>query len=210
MYNLPYFKEKDEAVVLDFVRQHPFAFLCGSNSNSPVVTQIPVFTDERDGKIFLSGHMMRNSDHHKAFVQNSEVLAVFTGANHYVSASWYENKQQGSTWNYQSVHMRGKLSFLDEKDLIDVLKRTTAHFENDPNSGANFDDLPESYIQSLIKAIVAFSIEVIHIDNVFKLSQNRDQKSYENIIMQLRSKDADAIKIAEQMELRKSKLFPHE
>ena|SRR5687768_6326676 len=77
MYNLPYFKEKDQQVVLDFIRQHPFAFIAGcSDDGKPVATQIPVFIDERDarpddavgrGKLFLSGHMMRNTDHHKAF-----------------------------------------------------------------------------------------------------------------------------------------------
>jgi len=66
MYNLPYFKENDERVVLDFIHQHPFAFLSGCTpDNRPVATQIPVFIEERDGKLFLTGHMMRNTDHHR-------------------------------------------------------------------------------------------------------------------------------------------------
>src|ERR1044071_352985 len=98
MYNLPYFKEKDTAVVLQFVKEHPFAFITGCDAeNKPVATQIPVFIDERDGKLFLSGHIMRNTDHHKAFEHNPHVLAVFTGAHTYVSASWYDDKKQGST-----------------------------------------------------------------------------------------------------------------
>ena len=97
MYNIPYFKENDPQVVLQFVREHPFAFVCGTNQDGkPVATQIPVFIDEREGKLFLSGHMMRNTDHHKAFMQNNNVLALFTGPHTYVSASWYTNKQQGS------------------------------------------------------------------------------------------------------------------
>ena len=70
MYNLPYFKEKDQAVVLEFMRKHPFVFLTGVNEeDKPVATQVPVFIDERDGKLFLTGHIMRNNDHHN---QNSE------------------------------------------------------------------------------------------------------------------------------------------
>jgi transcriptional regulator len=217
MYNLPYFKEKDQQVVLDFIRQHPFAFIAGcSDDGKPVATQIPVFIDERDarpdgavgrGKLFLSGHMMRNTDHHKAFLYNPNVLAVFTGAHTYVSASWYEDKKQGSTWNYMSVHAKGVLKFLDDQALLNVLKRTTNHFENNPYSGANFEDLPEEYVHSMAKAIVAFEVEVLQIDNVFKLSQNRDEKSYQNIIQKLEAQDADGKYIAEEMKQRTSQLF---
>jgi len=208
MYNLPYFKEKDQRVVLDFIRQHPFAFIAGcSEDDKPVATQIPVFIDERDGKLFLSGHMMKNTDHHKAFLYNPNVLAVFSGAHTYVSASWYAEKGQASTWNYMSVHAKGVLKFLDDQALLKVLRRTTNHFENNPYSGANFEDLPGEYVQHLAKAIIAFEVEVLQIDNVFKLSQNRDEKSYHNIIQKLEAQDADGKYIAEEMKQRTSQLF---
>ena len=124
MYNLPYFKEKDQQVVLDFIHQHPFAFIAGCDAESkPVATQIPVFIEERNGKLFMTGHMMRNTDHHKAFEKNANVLCVFTGHHTYVSASWYSNPHQASTWNYMSVHVKGQLRFLDEQGLIEVLKK---------------------------------------------------------------------------------------
>lgn len=207
MYNIPIFKE-DPATVLRFVKENPFAFLCGVDAGGkPVATQVPVFIDERDGKLFLSGHIMKQTDHHKALVQNPNVLAVFSSAHTYVSASWYENKQQASTWNYISVHAKGTVRFLDEQALLDVLKRTTAHFENNPNSGANFDDLPQEYVQRLAKAIIAFEVEVEHLDHVFKLSQNRDQKSYDNIIQKLEKQDAAGQYIAEEMKKRREQLF---
>ena len=88
MYNLPYYKEQDAQVVLQFMREHPFAFISGVDAtNKPVATQIPVFIDEKDGKLFLTGHIMRNTDHHKAFEQNPNILAVFTGPHTYVRAS---------------------------------------------------------------------------------------------------------------------------
>lgn len=209
MYNLPYFKEEDQDEVLHFVKTHPFAFLSGCDKdNKPVATQVPVFIDERGGKLYLSGHIMKNTDHHKAFMHNPHILTVFTGAQTYVSASWYEDKRQGSTWNYMSVHIKGQIRFGDEQALRDILKRTTAHFENDPHSGANFDDLSESYVNSMIKAIVAFEIEVQSMEHVFKLSQNRDEKSYDNIIEQLKQRDNNAREIAGIMEKRKAKVYP--
>lgn len=208
MYNLSCFKEPDPATVIQFAKEHPFVFLSGCDKDQhPVATQVPVFVDEKDGKLFLSGHIMKKTDHQKAFLQNPNVLAVFTGPHTYVSASWYENKQQGSTWNYLSVHARGIIRFLDEAALLNVLQRTTDHFENNPYSGANFKDLPREYIDGMIKAIVAFEIEVQSVEHVFKLSQNRDEKSYDNIVQKLQEQGGDAAAIGEMMKDRKTKVF---
>ena len=218
MYNLPYFKEKDEEVVKQFIREHPFAYLSGCDAeNKPVATQIPVFIDEKDarpddpvgrGKLFLTGHIMRNTDHHKAFIQNPNVLAVFTSPHTYVSATWYDDPSQASTWNYISVHARGTIRFGDEAELINVLKRLTLHYENNNrDSSTVFDNLTEEYRNPLMKAIVAFEIEVTEIDNVFKLSQNRDEKSYHNIIQKLEEQGGDGIFIAAEMKKRTSQLF---
>jgi len=215
MYSLPYFKEKDIRRVIDFMREYPFAFVTGCDAmNRPVATQLPVFIDEKPAnekdeanRLFLSGHMMRNTDHHKAFSQNSNALVVFTGAQTYVSASWYEDKRQGSTWNYISVHARGRVRFLGDEQLIEVLKRTTNHFENNPASGANFEDLSDDYVNRMKTAIVAFEIEVEEMDNVFKLSQNRDEKSFHNIISKLEDGNDQARSIAGEMKKRASELF---
>ena len=206
MYNLPYFKETDHQIVLDFIRQNSFAMLIGSNNNLPVATQIPFLIEDRDGKLFLRGHMMRNTDHHKAFLENDNVLCVFTGAHTYVSASWYSNPQSASTWNYMSVHIKGKLKFVAQDDLLKILKDTTSHFENNESSPASYDNLPEEYVQKLAKAIVGFEIEVTAIDNVFKLSQNRDKQSYQEIIRQL-SLQKEGKEIAEEMKKREKNLF---
>lgn len=209
MYSLPYFKEKDPAIVLQFIREHPFAFLSGCDAdNKPVATQVPVFIDEREGELFLSGHIMKNTDHHMAFLHQPHVLAVFTGAHTYVSASWYYTPgPEASTWNYISVHAKGTLRFLDDGELLQILKRTTDHFENNPHSGANFDDLAPEYVQRLAKAIVAFEIKVEQLENVFKLSQNRNEKSYDSIMEKLNQQDDSGRYIADEMKKRRSQLF---
>src|SRR5687768_1456235 len=122
MYDLPYFKENDHDIILGFMREHPFVFLTGCNEvNIPVVTQVPVFIDERENKLFLTGHIMRNTDHHRAFEKNYNVMAVFTGPHTYVSATWYDNPNQASTWNYMSVQVKGIIRLTDEIALAEVL-----------------------------------------------------------------------------------------
>lgn len=210
MYNLPYFKDNDPKTVLEFIHQHPFAFICGCDENNkPVATQIPVFIEKRKDKLFLSGHLMKQTDHHKAFEKNPNVLCVFTGHHSYVSATWYSNPQQASTWNYMSVHVKGRIKFLNEEALIEVLQKTSLHFENNnAHSSTVYDNLPEDYRNRLLKAIVAFEVEVESIDHVFKLSQNRDKESYQHIIEKLKEQDADGKTIAEEMKKRTQQIFP--
>lgn len=209
MYNLPYYKEKDDAKVLEFMKQHSFAMLLGVDAEQkPVATQIPFLFVEREGQLYLQGHIMKGNDHHKAFEQNNQVLAVFTGPHTYVSASWYTNQQQASTWNYMSVHAKGELSFLQDEALLQMLDDTTSFYENNPNSPSLYKELPQDYVMRLTKAIVAFEIKVTAIDHVFKLSQNRDQKSYDQIIVKLEEGDYESIAVADEMRKRKDQLFP--
>lgn len=209
MYNLPNFKEKDKAVILEFIHHHPFALLAGCDAQQkPVATQIPVFVEEREGELYLSGHMMRNTDHHKAFCANPNVLCVFTGPHAYVSATWYSNPHQASTWNYMSVHAGGRISFLGEEALIDILKKTSLHFEgNNAASATVYENLPQEYTSKLLSAIVAFEVAVEKLDHVFKLSQNRNKEDYRKIVAELSAGDAAAIGIAEEMRKREGDIF---
>lgn len=210
MYDLPYHKEHNEQVIKVFIDEHPFAFLAGCDAkNRPVATQVPVFIEERDGRKFLSGHIMKNTDHHKAFVHNDNVLAVFTGNHTYVSGSWYRDPHTASTWNYMSVHAKGVIRFLDDSALEEVLRKTTLHFENnDRQSPTVFDNVSPEFKRKFMNAIVAFEIEVTEMDTVFKLSQDRDAESYRNIIEKLKAQDEDGRVIAAEMEKRTKEVFP--
>lgn len=210
MYDLPYHKEQNEQVVKEFIDQHPFAFLTGCDSkNNPIATQVPIFMEERDGRKILSGHIMKNTDHHKAFLNNDNMLVVFTGSHAYVSGTWYSDPYTASTWNYMSVHAKGIIRFLDDTALEEVLRKTTLHFENNnPHSTTVFDNLPTEFKQRVMKAIVAFEIEVVEMNNVFKLSQDRDAQSYHSIIGKLKEQGEDGRVIAAEMEKRTNELFP--
>jgi transcriptional regulator len=210
MYDLPYHKENSEQGIKDFIGRYPFAFLSGcDHENKPVATQIPLFLEERNGKTFLSGHLMKNTDHHKAFLHNNNVLAVFTGHHTYVSGTWYSNPHTPSTWNYMSVHAKGKIKFLGDNELIEALRKISLHFENnDRDSATIYDNLSPELVQRLMKMIIVFEIEISHLDSVFKLSQDRDEKSYDNIIVKLKQQDEAGRVIAEEMEKRKHLVYP--
>lgn len=208
MYKINHFTEKDFQTIVAFMEAHPFAFLSGADLNAmPVAAQVPLLIKATEDKIVLYGHIMKSTDHEKAFRQNNQVLAVFTGANAYVSASWYTNPQEASTWNYMSVYARGSIEFLDEEALIEILRETTDYFEQNTNSPAAYKYLPEDYIKKHVKAIAAIKIEVKKIDAVFKLSQNKDKESYQSITEHLKKKDANGAILSEEMNKRSDNLF---
>ncbi len=207
MYKIPYFTEQNEEEVLRFMEQYPLATLIGSEAGKSVATQVPLLMRRNtDQSLSLRGHMMRHTDHHLVFENNPDVLALFAGPNCYVSASWYEERGSGSTWNYVTVHVRGTLRFTDESQTIQLLADLTRKFEEEQERPQMLEDLSGQYVTNAIKAIAGFEIEVKEIYPVFKLSQNQNEQSHKNIIDQLqkRARYGDR-EIAQMMEARRRK-----
>jgi len=202
MYRLKYFSEADNEKVLAFMKAYSFVTITGTGSGYPVATHVPLEIINENGRITFTGHIMRNSDHHKAFLENDRVLVIFNGPHCHLSASWYPNPVQASTWNYITVHAKGKISFGDEVYTRKIVEDLTNKYETE-ESAAAFKNLPSEYIDRLVKGIVGFIIQVEDIENVFKLSQNHDEATRQAIIKQLQLNGSeDEIKIAAEMEQR--------
>ena len=202
MYKFSHYTEQDQQKVIDFMKENTFALITGMGEDYPVATQIPLAIKIKDGKIFLEGHMMKKTDHHLAFEKNNSVLVLFTGPHCFVNANWYTDPQMGSTWNYMTVHAKGKITFMDEEGTRNAVKAVSDKYAGTTSESA-FDNLPKEYINHMVKAILGFTIEVETFENVFKLSQNRDVASQKNIIEQLKKRgDANSAAIAHEMENR--------
>lgn len=185
MYQLPPYQVDDPEKVVQFMHSHPFALMAINGPEWPAVTRLPLLISERKEKLFLRGHLMKKTDHHLALEQTLKALFVFTGPGSYVSASWYQNPAVGSTWNYTSVHAQTSIRFLSDAELATLLEETTTFFENNPQSPASFQHLPQAYVQQHMKAIVGFEAEVMNLSHVFKLSQEKDPETIQNIVQQL-------------------------
>jgi transcriptional regulator len=191
MYDISYFKANNYQEVIDFMHANPFVIICGVDANGlPIAAQIPVLVKQIEGKLFITGHLMRKQDHTNAFELNNNVLVIFSAPSAFVSASWYEKTGTASTWNYQTVHAIGKMEMKGEDHLYALLSELTAHFEKDPNAPTQVKNLDPDYMKQNMKAIISFEIEVIELKNVFKLSQNRDEASHANIQNELNKGDA--------------------
>jgi transcriptional regulator len=185
------------------MQANPFVTICGVDANGlPVATHIPILIKEEEEAIIISGHIMRKQDHTNAFELNPNVLVIFSAPSAFVSASWYSNPGQASTWNYQTVHAIGKMEMQDEEHLHALLTELTDKFETDPNASSQVKNLDPMYMHQNMKAIVSFQIKVTALKHVFKLSQNRDELSHQNIQNELNKGDAACKYMAAAMKLK--------
>ncbi|MEI6264454.1 MAG: FMN-binding negative transcriptional regulator [Sphingobacteriia bacterium] len=200
MYNIPYYKAKEQEDVIAFMKAHPFIVLCGvDNDGKPVATHLPVLVETKDERLYLKAHMMRKQNHTIAFEANTHVLAIFHGEHSYISAQLYNQQNTASTWNYAAVHASGIIRFLDDEGLYELLVNLTNHFEGSPHSPASVKSMDEAYVREHMKAVVAFEMEITHLQHVFKLSQNKTAEEKERIIQHLSEGDMEQQKLSQQM-----------
>lgn len=196
MYKLSYFTETDIRKVESIIKDYPFAIVLGLGADGfPVATQLPVEFLRRGEDMFLRGHLMKDTDHHLAFLKNNQVMAIFTGPHCYISASWYTKKNVASTWNYISVQAKGIIQFLDEPETIKILEEITNTYEG-LDSPASFRQLEKTYVTEMAKFVIGFEIKIESLENVFKLSQNHSPETKRGIINALEileSENANAI-----------------
>ena len=150
MYKLPHFTEDNEELIYEFMQKNSFAILTGFDGNFPVATHVPLDIKKTDNNQFVfTGHMMKNTDHHKAFLKNENVLVTFTGPHCYVSDSWYVNKDVASTWNYMDVQAKGKITFGDEEETKKKITRYNTIVKNYQEKTLQIaKEISDEYIES--------------------------------------------------------------
>lgn len=176
LYQPAHFNLDDRQHALALMLAHPFATLVsvsGDHGDDPVVSHAPLMTIERDGSpLRLIGHLAAMNPHAALLTDNASVTAIFHGPQGYVSPSWYTVKKAVPTWNYAVVHVRGRITRIDDSDGKEhVLKTLIDH--HDAAYHAQWDALDLTYREGMKRGIVGFEIVVESIAAKFKLSQNR-------------------------------------
>ena len=174
LYVPPHFRVDDRDALYAFMEQYAFGTLVSSGPAGMHVSHIP-FLPERgdDGAIRLLGHVARGNEQWQAIEGAEHLVAIFQGPHAYISPSWYANHPSVPTWNYSVVHAHGKARLMDEAELHDLLMRLSATYEAGNPNPWRMSQLPPAYVDSMLKMIVGFEIEVERLEGKFKLSQNR-------------------------------------
>ncbi|HCZ1778444.1 TPA: FMN-binding negative transcriptional regulator [Staphylococcus aureus] len=103
------------------------------------------------------------------------------------------------TWNYQAVHLYGESSILSEEETIDDLKRLLVKYERHREDPVLWDNISEN-TKMQAKGIVGFKVKIHKIEAAYKMSQNRNEKDYNNIIEKLEDEsNASSVAVAQVM-----------
>ncbi len=199
MYVPEIYKNENQEEIEQFIHENGFAILVNQTLGQYWATHIPLVLEKNaDGKQILVGHIAKENPQGKSFINNSDVLAIFSGPNTYISSSWYDHENV-PTWNYTAVHVYGKVKILDFEQTIQSLKRLVDKYEKTVENPIRLEDLSVATMREA-RGVTAFEIIVTNISSVKKISQNRDDKNYVNIISELEKRNDDgAQKIADLM-----------
>jgi transcriptional regulator len=187
MYTPKLYREDDRTRILDFLQHNDFATVVAYDGEKPVASHLLVEVIEQAGGWFINSHMSRANPLWKVFDGNSEILVIFQGPHTYISPTWY-NHINVPTWNYQAVHLYGRPRLVtDQEEAYQLLKRLTDRYEK--SDRYRMETLPHDFVEKEMKGVMAFQVEVTQIQANYKLSQNRDDKDYWNIVSNLDERD---------------------
>ncbi|MFO1455375.1 MAG: FMN-binding negative transcriptional regulator [Steroidobacteraceae bacterium] len=181
MYVPAHFRETRPEVLHEFMRRHPLATLVARTATGVDANHIPMELAFVDGLPRLRGHVARANPLWREALPAEPVLAIFTGADGYVTPSWYPSKREHGkvvpTWNYAAVHARGPIRFVDDAAWLRALVGSlTDEHERSRAAPWQVEDAPADYIGAMLRAIVGFEIEVRELVGKFKASQNREER----------------------------------
>ncbi len=205
MYVPAAFVEERPEMVARFLETHPLAQLVTMTASGLEATPLPMlFEPASDGPGSLVGHVARANKQWADAAPDVEALAIFTGSGAYVSPNWYPSKAEHGkvvpTWNYETVHVRGRLIVHDETEWKrDLVTRLTAHHESRFAEPWAVTDAPPEYIESMLKAIVGLEVRVSSIQAKRKLSQNRPAADIAGVVAGLSATGGESAEVAEAM-----------
>ena len=185
MYNPPHFEEVRESEILKIIEHFPLATIVCNKDGEFIANHIPLLRINQNSYL---GHIAKTNSLHTIFPSGTDAIAIFSAENSYVSPNWYPTKikthRHVPTWNYQVVHLKGRMTFDESKKAkLSVVGTLTKlyermHFGDDE---WKMSDAPKDFIEHMLDNIVAFEFDVKSIIAKSKLSQNRETKDYNSV-----------------------------
>lgn len=170
--------------VFEFIQKYSFGILISQIENNLQAVHIPFLIKKSGEQIILTGHVAKANPLTNAIVDQQDVMLIFSEPHSYVSSSWYDHVNV-PTWNYIAVHVYGKIQVMEGDELKEELKKMVDLYEEGRPNRFHLEDMPEDMLQAHIKGITAFKVTSTKIEANYKLSQNRNDKNYTEVIRQL-------------------------
>jgi transcriptional regulator len=169
----------DHVAAAAVVGRYPLAQLVVDGDDGLTATPVPMLLRGES----LVGHLARPNP---IWRHEGVALAIFTGADGYITPSWYADKAVDGkvvpTWNYETVQIRGRLVAHDDppwkSDLVRLLTET---FESVLASPWSVDDAPADWVATMLRGIVGIELVELEVVGKRKLSQNRSDEDQHRV-----------------------------
>lgn len=192
MYSPRAFRHDESPAAFEFVARFGFATLVTIADGAPTVSHLPMIGDKAAG--VLRGHLAQ-ANPHSSLLDERRHLAVFVGANAYVSPDWYQDDAQVPTWNYSAVHVEGVSRIIAEPAGVDAMLEELSDFHesrrHDLRDGKfwKLSKLPADQLKRLRAEIVAFEVSIDKLEYKAKLSQNKHAADFGAVMAKLSAGD---------------------
>ncbi len=190
MYLPDHFQEVDPTEIEALIAADPLACIVAQTDAGLVANHLPLLRG-KEGEFI--GHVALANDMHRLICDGQDVLAIFRGADGYISPNYYPSKSEHHrhvpTWNYQVVHVHGEITFQhDVRSKRAAVGLLTSHNERRLHGDAawRMSDAPADYMEAMLDAIVAFRIAIRRTIAKSKLSQNREPRDHRGAVESLR------------------------
>ena len=179
MYRPRHFDEQDPGTIGEMLGRAPLGHLVVHTDGGFDASPLPFIPRpaEAEGEVLrLHGHVARGNPIWR--MARCDALVILPGPDAYISPSWYPSKAEHGkvvpTWNYEVVHVHGRLVAHDDVEWLDTLVRslTTVH-EARMTAPWSVDDAPADYRAAMLKAIVGIEVIAARVEAKRKLSQNK-------------------------------------
>lgn len=203
MYIPRHFAQPEIAALHALMRAHPLATLVTLGPDGPDANHVPLHLSTDHGAHgLLAGHLPRANPAWREHAAGCDVLAVFHGPEAYITPSWYATKQATGevvpTWNYATVHARGRLRVIDDGQWLRAhLEQLTRAQEARFAQPWSVDDAPDEYTERLMRGLVGIEIAITRLEGKWKVSQNRPAEDRAGVVVGLRGLGGGALAMAE-------------
>lgn len=183
MYTPRHFAEERDEVTLALMRAAGFGHLVVTTDDGLDATPIPFLVD--DEMSVVRAHVARPNPVWRLAPCDALLIVPVTDA--YVSPSWYPSKAEHGkvvpTWNYEVVHVHGRLVAHDDDDWIFRQINDLTEFNESPlPTPWGVADAPDDYIAATQRGVVGIELTVDRIVAKRKLSQNRPDADVEGVV----------------------------
>jgi len=176
---------EDREAAIDFIAAHPFAAVAVNGEQGPVTALVPLVVNDK-GEMLI-GHVSKSNPFWQAANKTgAKAIALFRGADAYVTPSLYPSKKRhgrvAPTWDYLALQVRGEIMVETNPEAMrPFLTILTDRMEARQDTPWKVSDAPDDYTEKMTQAIIGFKLKIDDITYVRKLSQHKKPEDSDGV-----------------------------